>query len=54
MARVDVATGAVTPLFEAAVFGATVSPDGRTVYSSEAVGRSRRHLLTNFAERPRP
>jgi hypothetical protein len=52
--RVDVATGAVTTLFEAALFGATVSPDGATVYSTEAVGRSRRHLITNFADRVRP
>jgi Tol biopolymer transport system component len=54
MERIDVATGARTTLFEAAVFGATVSPDGKTVYSSEAVGRSRRHIITNFADRVRP
>ncbi|HUQ06700.1 MAG TPA: protein kinase [Kofleriaceae bacterium] len=52
--RIDVATGGITTLFEAALFGATVSPDGKTVYSTEAVGRSRRHVITNFAERVRP
>ncbi len=52
--RVDVATGVVATLFEAALFGATVSPDGTTVYSTEPVGRSRRHVITNFADRVRP
>jgi Tol biopolymer transport system component len=52
--RVDVATGVITTLFEGALFGVTVSPDGQTVYSTEAVGRSRRHVITNFADRVRP
>lgn len=54
MERVDVASGAKTTLFEKATFGTTVSPDGATVYWTEAVGRSRRHLITNFADRVRP
>ncbi|HVK71995.1 MAG TPA: protein kinase [Kofleriaceae bacterium] len=50
---IDVATGAITPQFDAALLGATLSPDGATIYTSEATGRARRHLLTNFADRPR-
>jgi hypothetical protein len=51
--RIDVATGAATTLVEAAMFGETVSPDGATIYTTEAVGAARRHLITNFATRPR-
>jgi hypothetical protein len=52
--KIDVATGAVTHLFDTALYGATPSPDGATVYTTEPVGSVRRHLIANFADRPRP
>jgi Tol biopolymer transport system component len=33
--------------------GLAVSPDGKTLYVSSAVGHVRRHLIDNFADRPR-
>jgi dipeptidyl aminopeptidase/acylaminoacyl peptidase len=51
--RIDVATGKATPVFDAGLYGATVSPDGKTIYTTEAVGSARRNLITNFASRPR-
>ena len=52
--RIDVATGAATTIVEAAMFGETVSPDGTTIFTTEAVGAARRNLITNFATRPKP
>jgi hypothetical protein len=49
--RIELATGAATTISEIALYGATVSPDGQTVYTTEAVGSARRHLLTNFGLR---
>jgi dipeptidyl aminopeptidase/acylaminoacyl peptidase len=50
--RVELATGVVTQMFEAALYGATVSQDGKTIYTTEAVGSARRHLLSNLDELP--
>jgi hypothetical protein len=36
------------------VSGLAIAPDGKTLYVSTAVGHVRRHLIVNFAERPRP
>jgi Tol biopolymer transport system component len=34
--------------------GMALSPDGKTLYMSEWVGRSTRHMIVNFDQRPRP
>jgi dipeptidyl aminopeptidase/acylaminoacyl peptidase len=52
--RIDLATGKMTELFPHNDDAITVSPDGDTVYAVETVGRVRRHMITNFGERPRP
>ena len=31
-----------------------VSPDGKTIYFTRAIGRVRRNVITNFGDRPRP
>lgn len=53
--RLEFATGRVERLFEPGEIGdagVTVAPDGRTVYSTRTVGRTRRVMIENFAGRP--
>ncbi len=60
--RLDVATGEDVVLFDVpttgdvSVRGLAVSPDGKTIYFATDEGRrqSRRMLITNFGDRPRP
>ncbi len=53
--RFTVGTGEDRPLgAEKDLEGLAVSPDGATLYVSSAVGHVRRHLVDNFADRPRP
>ena len=47
------ATGATRTPFEEASHAVAISPDGETVYSVLVIGRVRRHMVTNFADRPR-
>ncbi len=50
---IELATGATRTLFEEVSNAIAVAPDGETVYSVLVIGRVRRHLVTNFADRPR-
>lgn len=53
--RFHVATGTSDLLAPAEkdLAGLAVSPDGKTLYFTSAVGHVRRHLIDNFADRPR-
>ncbi len=51
---VELATGAHRTLFDEVSHGIAISPDGETVYSVLVIGRVRRHVVSNFADRPRP
>jgi serine/threonine protein kinase len=35
-------------------YGVAISPDGKTLYGAQAVGHTRRELVANYGERPRP
>ena len=51
----DLPIGTFTPtLGEADVYGIALSPDGKTIYTSELDSRVRRALITNFGDRTRP
>ena len=54
VALVELATGAHRTLFDEVSHGIAISPDGETVYSVLVIGRVRRHVVSNFADRPWP